>query len=573
MNSILVIDDEPDNFDVIEALLNDEAYQLQYAASGREAIDGLGVFNPSVILLDIMMPDLNGIEVCRLIKQIPKWKSIPIIVVTALNTKKDLSDCIAAGADDFISKPVNSLELKARLRSMVRVYDQYCQLASFNQQLEATVSLRTKQLEDLIYRDSLTNLPTRAYLSEQIQLLSTKTDCCFGLLYLDCDNFRAINGSFGHAIGDSLLIEIAQRLYSLLSEYDTLVRLNGDEFCFLLTQIAKVEDLQQFATQVLDLFRLPFRVEHYEIYLTTSIGGVLSQDSGHQSAEGILESADIALHQAKLLGKGNYQLFAAQLNADILARLTLENDLQRALVQNQFVVFYQPIVCLGSGKITGFEALIRWSHPERGMVSPAAFIPCLETTGLIVPVGRAVLEQACTQLASWHTQGWGELTVSVNLSAKQFSCSTFIADVEEILLKSGLNPASLKLEITESIIISGYTAVVNVIAQLRDRQIQISLDDFGTGYSSLSYLDQFPLDNLKVDRSFVADLDNPRKLDVTAAIVHLAKKLNLSVTAEGIETQTQAQRLISLGCDYGQGYLYSKPIAASEVEQLLGALP
>lgn len=568
MSSILVVDDEPDNFDVIETLLSAQDYQLHYAASGASAIASLDTFEPDLILLDVMMPGMDGIEVCQRIKAMPQWESVPIIVVTALTTKKDLAQCLTAGADDFISKPVNSLELTARVRSMLRIRQQYQQLATFNARLEATVQQRTAELQAMIFEDGLTALPSRTFLLQKLAEILQSGESSFAVVCLDCDQFKLVNGSFGHVIGDQLLIAIAERLRQHLRPGDVLARMGEDEFCFLLHQIEDAVALEPFIQTILRSFNAPFSLVNCEIFMTACIGISLSNDAAGQSEE-LLQDADTAMYQAKLRGKGSYQIFDRQMHLAMFNRLMLENDLQRALEQQEFVLYYQPIVHLQTQKLAGFEALLRWQHPERGMVSPGEFIPCMETTGLIVPVGMLVLKQACQQLRTWQQQGWTEITMSVNLSVRQFACPTLLADIDRVLSETAINPGYLKLEITESAIMDNAEMAIALTKELRSRQIQISIDDFGTGYCSLGYLHHFPVDTLKIDRSFVNQIQGGnRNYQVVNTIIALSNQLELAVIAEGIETTQQLEWLQQLGCQFGQGYLFSKPLPAAEIESI-----
>ena len=564
--SVFIIDDEPDNFDVIETLLGDQDYELHYANSGQEAIDSLETIQPDLILLDVMMPGMDGLRVCQYIKAKPQWEAVPIIAVTALTTKKDLARCLDAGADDFISKPINRLELIARVRSMLRIHQQYQQLATFSARLEATVQQRTTELQTLIFQDELTQLPSRKYLLQQVAEALQAGESSLALVFLDCDQFKLVNGSFGHVMGNQLLIAIAQRLQQYLRSGDVLARMGEDEFCFLLHQIEDSTAIEEFIHTLLRSFDTPFSIANCEIFVTACMGIALGQGTD-QDAEELLQDADTAMYQAKLRGKGSYQIFDRRMHLTVLNRLTLENDLQKALEQQEFTLSYQPIVHLPTQKVTGVEALVRWRHPERGMVSPAEFIPCLETTGLIVPVGIMILKQACQQLYIWQQQDWIDLTMSVNLSVRQFACPTLLADIDRVLEETAVCPASLKLEITESAIMENAETAIAVTEKLRSRQIQISIDDFGTGYSSLGYLHRFPVDNLKIDRSFVNQIQpESRKYHVVDAIVALGQQLGLSVIAEGIETFEQFAWLQQLSCQFGQGYLFAKPMTAAEVE-------
>lgn len=564
--SILIIDDEPDNFDVIETFLDQQNYQLHYADNGEEAIAALPILQPDLILLDVMMPGIDGLEVCQRIKAMPQWQAVPIIMVTALASKQTLSRCLEVGADDFISKPVSRAELTARVRSMLRIRQQYQQLADFNAQLEAKVQERTAALHQLLFQDALTQLPSRISLLEQIGELLERQDFGFALAYLDCDQFKLVNGSFGYAVSNQLLQAIADRLRAHLRSTDVLARMGEDEFCFLLHPVDSTFNLDHWIETILQSFHAPFQTPYCEVFITACLGIALG-DSVTADPEGLLQAADTAMYQAKLRGKGCYQIFDAQLHAATLHRLTLENDLQRAIDQDEFIAYYQPIVNLATEQAVGFEALVRWQHPERGMVSPGEFIPCMEQTGLIVRVGMIVLRQACEQLHHWHQQGWSHLTMGVNLSVRQFASPTLLADIDQVLAETGVNPAYLKLEITESAIMQNADTATELMEELRSRHIQISIDDFGTGYSSLGYLHRFPLDVLKIDRSFVHQIQAGRRnYQVVETIITLSNQLNLGVVAEGIETAEQLRWLQRLGCEFGQGYFFARPMTAADIE-------
>jgi diguanylate cyclase (GGDEF)-like protein len=564
MFSILIIDDEPDNFDVIETFLSDQDYQLHYAPGGAAAISALPIFQPDLILLDVMMPDMDGMAVCQRLKAMAYWQTVPIIMVTALATKADLARCLAAGADDFIGKPINRLELTARVRSMLRIRQQHQQLVKFNTHLEATVQQRTAELQTLILQDPLTGLLSRVALLEAIANAAPAGKSNVALVYLDCDQFKLVNGSFGYGVGDQLLLAIAKRLQAQLPLGDSLARTGEDEFCFLLHQDEQASTLEPFVQSLLNCFETPFPVAGCDIFMTASIGIALA--TGAQSSEALLQDADTAMYQAK--GKGSYQVFDRQMHLAMLNRLTLENDLQRAIEHQEFELHYQPIVRLKNQQLMGFEALVRWRHPEQGLVSPETFIPNMEATGLIVPVGMMIFKQACQQLSDWQQSGYANLSLNVNFSARQFASPTLLAEIDQILLTTGVNPAGLKVEITESALIENVEAAIALMTALRSRQIQISIDDFGTGYSSLNYLHRFPLDSLKIDQSFVSQVDIEGRSPVVAAIVALASQLGLSLVAEGIETPQQLAALQQLDCEFGQGFLFSEALPVAEIEQI-----
>ena len=574
--SLLIIDDQPSNFDVIEALLsspNSEpapgyTYAFHYANGAQSALDGLVFTRPDLILLDVMMPGIDGLELCRRLKAMPEWSAVPIIMVTALTSKQDLARCLDAGADDFITKPINRVELLARTRSMLRIRQQYQELEAFNMQLEGLVDERTAQLKRLLYEDQLTGLPSRASLSASLATACRDNNPQMAVAYLDCDDFKRVNGAFGHAVGDQLLKAIAQRLQEQLRPGDLLARMGEDEFCFLLFDAPDAAAIARWVASIRETFLAPFSIGRIKIPMTMSVGISLGMQTV-SSPETVLQAADAAMYLAKRRGKNGSETFDSELHFATRDRLILENDLLRALEREEFINYYQPILHLGSRQMVGFEALVRWRHPSRGLVLPDAFIPCLEDSSLVVPVGRTILREACLQLRRWHDRGWPRLTMSVNLSACQFDSATLLDDIDAVLAATGVDPSLLKLEITETAVMADSEAATLLMQQIRQRNIQISIDDFGTGYSSLSYLNRFPIDNLKIDRSFVSQLEeSSENLKIVDTIMSLSRQLGLAVIAEGISTAQELALLIDLGCEFGQGYLFSRPLPSEEIEAL-----
>lgn len=573
---ILIVDDEPDNFDVVEALLHNEHYFLSYLPSGEAALNLIDKIQPDVILLDFMMPGITGIEVCQRIKSTPKWQAVPIIMLTALNSKEDLSRCLEAGADDFISKPIDALELRARIRSALRTYQQYQkiqelnhQLSCFNVSLEEQVQQRTAELEDTLKYDALTQLPNRFLIVQEIACLLNEISLNpVVLITLDCDQFKLVNSSLGYDLGSKLLVSIANRLKTLTRSGDMLARLGGDEFCILLNSVSSLAVEPFVVEHVLASFNTPFSLDGLEVYVTASCGITIANEYS-TSPQVLLQEADIAMHRAKKCGKGSYQFFDAQMQNAASKRLRLEQDMQRALKHKEFSVFYQPIISLPERKLIGFEALARWQSPTQGFISPSDFIPCAEETGLIVPIGLLVLRQACHAIQVWKERFNQDLFISVNLSVRQFAHPTLLDDIDQVLNDIAIAPHTLRLEITESAIVENPKTAINLIQELRSRQIKISIDDFGTGYSSLAYLSQFPVDNLKIDRFFISQIVNQQDSKIVQAVINLGHALDMSIVAEGIETIEQIERLEQLGCDYGQGYFFSKPLPFDQLSDYL----
>ncbi|RMF24808.1 MAG: EAL domain-containing protein, partial [Cyanobacteria bacterium J083] len=364
--------------------------------------------------------------------------------------------------------------------------------------------------------DSLTNLPNRTWLIEHLKIVLEKAkqdkDYQFALLFFDCDNFKIVNDSLGHLVGDHLLKELARRLKNSLPATGFLSRIGGDEFTILLTPIANIQTAIDLATEIQAQFNQPFQLEAREIYLTASIGIVLG-NSEYEQPEQILRNADIAMYKAKELGKSRYQIFNQEMHSKAVERLQLEVDLRQAIKKQELLLYYQPIISLKTGYLSGFETLVRWQHSTNGMVFPDKFIPIAEETGLIIPMGNWILKQACRQMKTWQEKYPQQtpLTINVNVSVQQFSYSNLIEEIKAILAETGLSPASLKLEITESAIMENAESANKILQQLRDLDIKICIDDFGTGYSSLSYLHHFPIDNLKIDRLFINQINTAQE--------------------------------------------------------------
>jgi diguanylate cyclase (GGDEF)-like protein len=424
------------------------------------------------------------------------------------------------------------------------------------------------------FHDSLTGLPNRAMFTEllkaEIESSNRREPHMFAVLFLDLDRFKNINDSLGHTHGDLLLVAFAERLERTLRPVDTLARFGGDEFAILITGMADATDAVRVAQRIQDELSEPFVLDKNSAFATASIGIALSS-SGYDRPEDILRDADIAMYRAKENGKARYELFDHGMHARAVSRLQLESDLRQAIENKEFCVYYQPIVSLETGRLAGFEALVRWNHPRRGLVSPADFIPVAEETGLIVPIGQWVLNEACADVRQWQldSPSHRSLSLSVNLSARQVAQPDLLDQIKEALATSKLNPHCLKLEITESVVMENAEAAVLMFKQLRSLGVQLSIDDFGTGYSSLSYLHRFPLNYLKIDRSFVSRLTTDNDNAIVRTISTLARNLGMEVIAEGIETEEQHQQLKMLGCEYGQGFLFSRPVHNDGVQHLL----
>ncbi|MEP0853101.1 EAL domain-containing protein [Trichocoleus sp. FACHB-40] len=593
---ILIVDDTPENLRLLSKMLTKEGYNIRKALNGQMALTAVQSVVPDLILLDIMMPNMDGYQVCKHLKADPKTAEIPVIFLSALSDAFDKVKAFGVGGADYITKPFQLEEVLTRVQNQLTLKAAKIQNQQINAQLEERVKERTHQLElanqelkreisermllqeqllKMALYDALTGLPNRFLFMERLEQALKRAkqhpDYRFAVLFLDCDRFKVVNDSLGHFVGDELLVALARRLEASLNQTDTLARLSGDEFAILLTEIENINSVTLIADEILKALSFPFQLKRQEVFINASIGITLS-NLNYEQSEYLLRDADTAMYRAKTLGKGQYQIFDSEMHNAAIQVLQLENDLRRAVNQQEFIVHYQPIIALTTGKIVGFEALVRWNHPQQGLISPNLFIPIAEETGLINPIGNWVLREACYQLQQWHHQKLTDypLTMSVNLSVRQFAQPDLIEQIDKILAETQLNPQSLKLEITESVIMKNSQPVKVILQQLQERQIQLCIDDFGTGYSSLSYLHNFPIDNIKIDRSFISSLNgNSDNLGLISAIMNIAQALKMSVTAEGIETAQQLEQLRVLNCDFGQGYLFSKPLDGKNATNLI----
>jgi diguanylate cyclase (GGDEF)-like protein len=425
------------------------------------------------------------------------------------------------------------------------------------------------------FHDSLTELPNRALFADHVRLAIERAKCheghLFAVLFLDLDRFKFINDSLGHTYGDKLLVATARRLESCLRQVDIVARFGGDEFAILLDGIRDASDAIRVAEKIQEKLSAPFNFERSEAFTTASIGIALSTTS-YEDPDDILRDADTAMYRAKAEGKARHELFDTTMHSRAVARLRLENDLRRAVERQEFRVAYQPIMSLETDKLVGFEALARWQHPERGLISPTEFIPLSEETGLIVPIGLWMLEESCRQLREWQQQSPANraLIMSVNLSGKQLAQPDMVRQVSRVLRETGIDPHCLKLEITESVVMENAEMATTLLNQLRALGVHLSIDDFGTGYSSLSYLHRFPVDTLKIDRSFVGRMSSgDENLEIVRTIITLAGNLGMEVIAEGVESEWQKERLRELRCKFAQGYLFSPPVEAEKAALML----
>jgi diguanylate cyclase (GGDEF)-like protein len=435
------------------------------------------------------------------------------------------------------------------------------------------VSLRMSYLAQ---HDGLTELPNRILLNDRLaqsMALMKRRKQKLALLFLDVDHFKHINDSLGHAVGDRLLQSVAKRLQACVRSSDTVSRQGGDEFVILLSQVMHAQDAGISAEKILLALSKPHRIDDHEIHVTASIGIVTYPDDGTE-AEVLLKNSDFAMYQAKDSGRNNYQFFKADLNVSAIARQSVENGLRHAIERGEFVLHYQPKVNLATGAISGVEALIRWNHPQRGLLHPSQFMSVAEESGLIVPIGRWVMNEGCRQAKAWQDAGLPPMQMAINVSAVELRSKEFVEGVRTVLRETGLDPSCLELELTETFLMHDAKSTALVLETLKGMGVQLALDDFGTGYSSLSYMRRFPIDTLKIDQSFVRNLaTDSEDASIVSAVINMGSSLHMRVVAEGIETKEQRDLLHAAACDLGQGFFFSKAVSATDFEALLAPTP
>jgi diguanylate cyclase (GGDEF)-like protein len=553
---VLVVDDDRSTRSTLRHTLQRDGFRVEEAADGQQALAMLARFQPDVILMDAMMPVMDGFTACARMRELPNAGDIPVLMITALQDNSSVERAFAAGASDYIPKPIHYAVLSQRVRRIIEA------------------NRAEKRIRHLAYNDVLTNLPNRTLFFELLgksieQARQSGTGQQVAVLFMDLDRFKYVNDNLGHAVGDRLLQAVAQRVRNTVRAADAVARLGGDEFTVVLNELDNPAAAATAAHNIVRMLAAPFPIDGHDIFVTASVGIAMYPHDGVDVAT-LVKHADSAMYRAKRTNTG-FQFYEASMEHSISEHVRLESDLRRALEQRrQLEVFYQPQACLASGRIIGMEALVRWRHPTRGMISPMEFIPLAEETGLINPLGDWVLRTACAQLQRFLDDGLPPMRVAVNLSVRQLLQKDFAASVEAVLADTGLAPQLLELEITESTLMENAQDTLAALHRLRGLGVRLSIDDFGTGYSSLSYLKRFPVDIIKIDRSFVNDV--PRDADdaaIVSAIIALAHSLRLEVVAEGVETDAQLQFLRGRQCDLIQGYLLSPAVPAEQFSELV----
>jgi diguanylate cyclase (GGDEF)-like protein len=596
---LLIVDDIGDNRAVLTRRFQRRGFDVVEAESGLAAIELICESAFDLVLLDVMMPEIDGIETLKRIRSQKSASALPVIMVTAKSESDNIVDALELGANDYVTKPVDFAVALARVNNQIsrmRAEQQVAlaneELRKANEDLERRVEERTNRLFDanqrlkaeiagreelqaksqyLAYHDSLTGLGNRLLFKEQLEEALKDVSAIpypLAILFLDLDGFKAVNDTLGHSIGDLLLKSIATRLRDVIGQADRIARLGGDEFAILQISAPQPNSAISLAEEIIDIVGHPCSIDGHDVTVGASVGIVVAQP-GDTNAEGLLKSADLAMYSAKADGRGTYRMFDPEMDVIVQARRLLEQDMRTALAQDGFALFYQPLINLQTKKVTAFEALMRWDHPERGQVPPSEFIPVAEEMGLIVQLGEWALRQACAEAMKWPDP----ICVSVNLSPVQFLKGNLVSTVMSALAASGLPASRLELEITESVLLEKSERNIAVLNQLRELGVRIAMDDFGTGYSSIGYLRSFPFDKIKIDQSFVRDLlVDEGSLAIVRAISGLGVSFGMVTTAEGVETVDQMQCLNLEGCVEVQGYLFSKPVPASQIVGLLEKL-
>ncbi|MEL7085911.1 MAG: EAL domain-containing protein [Cyanobacteria bacterium J06597_1] len=569
---VLVVDDDRVNRMALARILQKAGYAVREAENGQIALQQISDQAPNAIVLDINMPVMGGFETCRTLKSNPATQDIPVIFISTLEDVGDKVKAFEVGGSDYITRPFQPKEVLVRVASQLALQRQQQALQDWNQLLENQVKERTQKLEHMALYDSLTGLPNRLHLLQELtrrlRAIEQRQEYGFALIAIDCDRFKVINDSLGHSEGDKILQAIGRRLRMQLPDSAFLARLGEDEFGAIVSNTSTIKKVFDTLLTIRAALARPFELQPREVFIDFCAGITFGRVP-LSNPEVLMREADAAMYEAKRMGPGSTKLFDTSMHERASDRLYVENDLRQAIEKDELELYYQPIVSLRSGEIAGFEALVRWNHPERDM-SPAEFIPVAEETGAIAQIGLWSLRKACQQLQKWQAGREQPLSMSVNLSARQLIHSHLLDEIDRLLKSIPLNGGQLKLELTESALMVNPESARHLLQNLRERHIQLCLDDFGTGYSSMSYLQKLPLNTLKIDQSFVREMETPDgNPAIVQAIITLAHSLGMTAIAEGVECAEIVHQLQGMGCEYGQGYFFGKPLSAGETGELL----
>jgi diguanylate cyclase len=567
MATILVIEDEDIILDNLLEILELEGFQSIGAEHGAAGIAKAKAYRPDIILCDIRMPELDGYGVLEGLRQDPDTAAIPVIFLSAKGDRSDIRRGMNLGADDYLTKPCAIADLLEAIHSRLKKKAAISQVHSR--------PLQTPEfLQTIAHIDSLTNLPSRFLLYQHLQQAMEKSSqdrSTIAVLCVNVNRFRTINATYGHGVGDELLKTIGRRLQETIQSASLIARMSADEFGVVLMGALDQQAIAEAAQTVLTAMSSLYSLSGHEIRVQVSIGIALHSRHAKSSEELVLR-AETARRWCQKQGQSSYLFYNLTMDAVEAERRLIESDLGKALEQSEFQLYYQPQVNLMTGQIVGVESLIRWCHPQRGMIPPNAFIPVAEEMGLIIPIGEWVLRTACRQAQQWQQMSLQPLQISVNLSMRQFQQSDLAQMVAQILQETGLDPKLLVLELTETCLMKDVNSTIKTLRSLKEIGVEISIDDFGTGYSSLNYLNHLPIDTLKMDQTFVREATvNRGAAAISTAIMAMAQSLKLEVIAEGVETHKQLLFLQEIGCQAMQGFLYSPPLPADELQPLLSS--
>jgi len=548
---VVLADDDPSIRLMIRHVLESEEFDIVEAADGIEALKAVEKHHPALVLLDAVMPGIDGFTTCKQIKD-KGHTDVPVMMITGLDDDASVERAYDVGAIDFITKPIKWAVLKHRVKSVV-----------------STV-VAERKVELLAYRDTLTSLPNRLLFADRLEHSidrSARHRESLALLLIDMDDFKLVNDSFGHDAGDKLIKAVGELLSRSLRRADTVARLGGDEFAVIVESIDGVDDAISIADNLSTILEHNVRLDDQETFTGASIGIALYPDDG-EDARTLLKNADTALFRAKENGRHCFQFYKPEMSVNAMERLELENSMRKALDEDQFVVFYQPTVDIHKNEIVGVEALLRWDHPEKGIIQPDDFVPLAEDCGLIVPIGEKLIRIVAKQLRAWKDERIEDQNVSINIAARQFRDADILALFKEVIHENELEYSNFTVEVTENALINNVGEVETVLNTLSGLGMTIALDDFGTGFASLAYLKDYPVDIVKIDRMYIDGTPDSREdTAIVEAIAGLTRGLRLRLLAEGVENERQLQMLKGLGCQLAQGYYWSKALPADQYEQ------
>jgi diguanylate cyclase (GGDEF)-like protein len=567
--NILIAEDEPSLRENLQWMLEMEGYTVNAVGDGLQAFEHACLSPPDLVLTDVMMPHLDGYGLVKSLRETSATAAVPIIMLTAKADRSDVRTGMNLGADDYLTKPYRREELLEAVRARL----------ARSASLKETADRLHAESRDAHQRDALTGLPGRDLFGQRLSAAMEGDGVMphsLGLVCLGLDGFSKVNDSLGASIGDKVLCEVSSRLAEHMQRNandlrkDCVARLGSDLFAICVDSSVDTVRLREVCTELLRIVANPYKVDGHTLYLTASAGASLFPLQA-SNAHDLLLNAESALHNAKPHGPGTIRVFDVAMNQQVARKLQIHNALHGALEQKELEVFYQPQVCIKSGKLVGFEALLRWNHPVLGWISPAEFIPIAEESGFIVKIGEWVMHTAAFQAASWRTQGHTDFRMAVNLSVRQFVANNLPATVKRVLAQTGLPAHMLELEVTESLALQSVATTLGNLHACKALGVKLAMDDFGTGYSSLAYLKRYPLDSLKIDQTFVRNITEDKgDAAITRAIVAMAHSFGMSVIAEGVETIAQLDFLRNLGCEEFQGYLFSKPVPAADAVKCFG---